>query len=58
MIWEFDRIWDNKYSYSLSEPEFYMEFKYNKDTKCWKVPSLAGKIEDIFDIDFKEYFNN
>ena len=59
MYWEFEKIWDNKYSYSMNEPEFYAEFEYNPETWCWETPTFDVKqklIEDTFDMDFQEYF--
>ena len=60
MYWEFEKIWDNKYSYSMNEPGFYAEFEYDIETWSWDLPYIddvkQSLIRDTFDIDFEEYF--
>ena len=60
MYWEFEKIWDNKYSYWLSEPEYSCWFEYNPETWCWDLPDIddvkQSLIRDTFDMDFEEYF--
>ena len=62
MYWEFEKIWDNKYSYSMNEPGFYTEFEYDIETWCWGLLYIDDvrqpMVRDTFDIDFEEYFFN
>ena len=55
MKWEFDKIWDNKFSYSLND--FYTEFEY-KDWSWVEIyfDDKQKLVEDTFYIDFEEYF--
>lgn len=58
MYWEFEKIWENKYSYVNSHLDYEIEFNY--DWESWVDIYFDDKqklIEDTFYMDFEEYFN-
>lgn len=59
MYWEFEKIWENKYSYLNSHLDYEVEFNY--DWESWVEVYFDNKqklIEDTFYMDFEEYFKN